>query len=198
MRYFLFVCLLSLSLPAAAEKMLVLGDSLSDAYNIPREEGWVSLLEVTLGPDHEVVNASISGETTAGAAERIDELLDTHRPDLLLVILGGNDGLRGLSPGQIRDNLAAIIESARAADAQVKLMQIRIPPNLGPVYVERFEGIYPELAERFGLTLLPFFLEDLFDRPGMMMDDGVHPTVRAQPLMLERVLPGIESALDHR
>lgn len=192
--YLLFVFLL-LSWPADAARILVLGDSLSDAYNIPREQGWVSLLEVTLGAQHEVVNASVSGETTAGGAARIGGLLDTHRPDLLLVILGGNDGLRGLDPGQVSDNLAAIIEAGQSSGATVLLMQIRIPPNLGPAYVERFEAVYPQLTERFGLPLLPFFLEDIFDQPGMMMDDGVHPTAPAQPLMLERVLPEVEKLL---
>lgn len=182
-------------LPLHAGTLLVIGDSLSDAYSMPREAGWAYLLSERLGEGHEVVNASISGETTAGAASRIDELLADHRPDLILIILGGNDGLRALSPRQIRDNLAAVVEKGKASGAKVALMQIRMPPNLGPAYVRRFEAIYPDLAGEFDIELLPFFLDDLFDRPGMMMADGIHPTPEAQPKMLEHLWPALEPLL---
>ncbi len=178
-----------------AGPVLVVGDSLSDAYNMPREAGWTHLLSERLGEDFEVVNASISGETTAGAATRIHDLLADYRPGLMLIILGGNDGLRALSPRQIRDNLAAVIEKGKASGVEIALMQIRMPPNLGPAYVRRFEQIYPDLAEEYGIELLPFFLEDLFDQPGMMMADGIHPTPEAQPKMLERLWPALESVL---
>ncbi|RFF31160.1 arylesterase [Wenzhouxiangella sediminis] len=178
-----------------AATVMVVGDSLSDAYSIPRESGWVHLLSERLDGEHEVVNASISGETTAGAVTRIDGLLERHDPDVLLIILGGNDGLRGLSPAQTEDNLAALIEKGKSAGARVGLMQIRLPPNLGPVYIERFEAVYPRLAERFDVELLPFFLEDIFQRPGMLQDDGIHPTAEAQPLMLETVLSELRSLL---
>ncbi|WP_376696936.1 arylesterase [Wenzhouxiangella sp. EGI_FJ10305] len=193
----LFIALLSASLclPVSAATVMVVGDSLSDAYSIPRESGWVHLLSERLDGEHEVVNASISGETTAGAVTRIDGLLETHRPDVVLIILGGNDGLRGLSPTQTEDNLAAVIEKGKSADATVALMQIRLPPNLGPVYIERFEAIYPRLAERHDVELLPFFIDDIFDKPGMLQDDGIHPTVEAQPLMLEAVWPKLQSLL---
>ncbi len=178
-----------------AGPVLVVGDSLSDAYNMPREAGWTHLLSERLGEDFEVVNASISGETTAGAATRIHDLLADYRPGLMLIILGGNDGLRALSPRQIRDNLAAVIEKGKASGVEIALMQIRMPPNLGPAYVRRFEQIYPDLAEEYGIELLPFFLEDLFDQPGMMMADGIHPTPEAQPKMLERLWPALEPLL---
>ncbi|NEZ03347.1 arylesterase [Wenzhouxiangella sp. XN201] len=184
-----------LCLPAHAATVMIVGDSLSDAYSIPRESGWVELLSERVDGEHEIVNASISGETTAGAASRIDGLLEAHRPDLLLIILGGNDGLRGLSPAQTEDNLAAVIEKGKSAGATVALMQIRLPPNLGPVYIERFEAVFPRLAERYDIELLPFFLNDVFDQPGMLMDDGIHPTVEAQPLMLEAVWSGLEALL---
>jgi acyl-CoA thioesterase-1 len=187
--------LLIANAPQAATVMIV-GDSLSDAYSIPRESGWAHLLAERLDGKHEVINASISGETTAGAVTRIDGLLERHRPDLLLIILGGNDGLRGLSPAQTEDNLAALIEKGKSAGARVGLMQIRLPPNLGPVYIERFEAVYPRLAERFDVELLPFFLEDIFQRPGMLQDDGIHPTADAQVPMLEAVLPEIRSLLE--
>ena len=191
----LFAVVLS-SNSSAATTILVIGDSLSDAYNMPREAGWAHLLSERLGELHRVVNASISGETTAGGLNRLDGLLADFQPEVLLVILGGNDGLRALSPRQIETNLAAIIVQGLDAGAQVGLMQIRMPPNLGPAYVSRFEAIYPRLAENQGITLLPFFLDDLFDQPGMMMPDGIHPTIEAQPLMLERLWPALEPLLN--
>ena len=183
---------------AGTTTLLVVGDSLSDAYNMPREAGWAHLLSERLGDDYRVVNASISGETTAGGVRRLDGLLDELQPQVLIVILGGNDGLRALAPRQIEDNLAAMIDKGKAAGATVGLMQIRMPPNLGPAYVRRFEAIYPRLAEEHGVELLPFFLDDLFDRPGMMMPDGIHPTPEAQPKMLERLWLAIEPLLEHK
>lgn len=174
---------------------MIVGDSLSDAYGISRQSGWVHQLAERWDGRHEVVNASISGETTAGALGRIDALLERHRPDLMVVILGGNDGLRGLAPNQTEDNLAALIEKGKAADAQVALMQIRMPANMGPVYIQRFESVYPRLAEKLNVQLLPFFLDGIFDRPGMMQADGIHPTAEAQPLMLEALLPALEALL---
>jgi len=186
----------SLCLPVSAATLLIVGDSLSDAYSIPRESGWVQLLAERLDGEHEVVNASISGETTAGAATRIDGLLERHDPDLLLIILGGNDGLRGLSPAQTENNLAAVIEKGKASGAELALMQIRLPPNLGPTYIERFEAVFPKLAEHHDIKLLPFFLDDIFDQPGMLMDDGIHPTAEAQSLMLEALWPELRPLLE--
>jgi acyl-CoA thioesterase-1 len=176
---------------ALADRVVVLGDSLSDAYDMPRESGWVHLLDERLGPDHSVVDGSISGDTSAGAVSRIQGLLEAHDPQVLIVILGGNDGLRGLPPSRLEANLATLIERGRAFGASVALMQVRLPPNLGPVYIRRFEQVYPTLAERYEIELIPFFLEGLFDRPGMMMDDGIHPTEAAQPKLadfMERVV----------
>lgn len=186
----------SLCLPVSAATLLIVGDSLSDAYSIPRESGWVQLLSERLDEEHEVVNASISGETTAGAATRIEGLLESHRPDVVLIILGGNDGLRGLSPAQTEGNLAAVIEKGKASGAEVALMQIRLPPNLGPTYIERFEAVYPKLAAMYDVRLLPFFLNEIFDRPGMLMDDGIHPTAEAQPQMLEALWPELQALLE--
>lgn len=187
---------MALAAPVNAARVMIMGDSLSDAYSIPRESGWVHLLSERLDGEHQVVNASISGETTAGAAARIDGLLKQHEPDVLLIILGGNDGLRGLPPSQVEDNLAAVIEKGKASGATVALMQLRLPPNLGPTYIERFEAVYPRLAERFDIKLLSFFLEDLYRRPGMLQEDGIHPTAAAQALMLEAVWPDVSSLLN--
>lgn len=185
---------------AAAARVLVVGDSLSDAWGMPHEAGWVHRLEERLrqemGPDHTVINGAISGETTAGAAARIDELLESHHPEVVLVILGGNDGLRGLDPRQLEVHLATIIEAGQSAGAEVLLMQIRMPPNLGPAYVERFEAVYPRLADRFGIQLAPFFLDGIFDRPGMLMPDGIHPTEAAQPRMLEELWPHLRTLIE--
>jgi acyl-CoA thioesterase-1 len=182
--------------PARGATLMVIGDSLSDAYSIPRESGWVHLLSERLSDRHEVINASISGDTSAGAVSRIEGLLDRHDPDVLLIILGGNDGLRGLAPAQLESNLATLIEKGKASGARVALMQIRLPANLGPVYIERFEAVYPHLAERYEVELLPFFLEPVFDRPGMLQPDGIHPTAEAQPKMLEAIWPEIRALLD--
>ncbi len=185
--------------PALAEepeRLLIIGDSLSDAYEMPRESGWAYLLSQRLGTSYEVINASISGETSAGGLARLEVLLKRHDPDRLLVVLGGNDGLRALNPSHLRSNLDAMIDQARASGVEVALMQIRLPPNLGPAYLRRFEAVYPTLAERHAIPLLPFFLESLFDRPGMMMDDGIHPSESAQPLMLDQVWPALQDWLD--
>jgi len=162
---------------------------------MPREAGWVHRLDQRLGEAHEVIDGSISGDTSAGAVSRIDGLLEAHQPQVLIVILGGNDGLRGLPPSALETNLAELIERGRAAGAKVALMQIRLPPNLGPVYIERFEGVYPSLAERYEITLIPFFLDDLFDRPGMLMDDGIHPTEAAQPKLAAFMEPWVRQLL---
>ncbi len=194
--FWLFALSLIAAPAAQAETLLIVGDSLSDHYNMPREAGWAHLLSEQLGEEHEVVNASISGETSAGGVRRIETLLEQHDPALVLIILGGNDGLRALTPGQLRSNLATMIEKGKARGARVALMQIRMPPNLGPAYVRRFEAVYPELAEEYGIELLPFFLNELFDQPGMMMDDAIHPTEAAQPAMLESVWPHVKEWLE--
>ncbi|MEN1728876.1 MAG: arylesterase [Pseudomonadota bacterium] len=193
--YLMTLMLWSSALMAADQKLLIIGDSLSDAYDMPREAGWAYLLDERLDGNWEVINAAISGETTAGAAFRTTGLLQDHQPSHVLIILGGNDGLRALGPAQVRRNLDTIIQEAEAAGADVALMQVRLPASLGPVYLRRFEAIYPELAERYGLTLLPFFLEAIFDQPGMIMADGIHPTEAAQPLMLDAVWTDMEKFL---
>jgi len=192
-----FASLASLAPASAhAERIVILGDSLSDAYDMPREAGWVHRLGQRLGEAHQVIDGAISGDTSAGAVARIDDLLEAHRPQVLIVILGGNDGLRGLPPSRLEDNLATIVERARAADATTALMQIRLPPNLGPTYIERFESVYPRLADRFDIPLIPFFLEDLFDQPGMLMEDGIHPTEQAQGEIVKFMEPYVRDMIE--
>lgn len=198
----IFVVLLGLSALGSAvsasqpiSTLLVMGDSLSDAYRLPKEVGWVEQLADRLKPHTQVINASISGETSAGGALRLPSLLKDHEPDVVIIILGGNDGLRALHPDQLKEHLSAMIEQAKAAQAMVGLMQVRLPPNLGPAYIQRFEAVYPQLAAEYGLNLMPFFLEDFFDQEGMLMDDGIHPTADAQGLMFESIWPHVEALM---
>ena len=176
---------------AAAEKsILVLGDSLSAAYGIARERGWVNLLAERLKrehPDYIVVNASISGDTTGGGRHRLRALLDKHQPSVMILELGGNDGLRGMSVSQIRSNLAAIIQETQAFGARVLLVGMKMPPNYGEVYTQGFEALFYELARTHRTALVPFLLEDFADQPNLFQPDRIHPTEAAQPLMLDRV-----------
>lgn len=180
--------------------LLVVGDSLSAAYNMPEAEGWVSLLEDRLDrastTPPKVINASISGETTAGGLSRLPALLETHDPGVVVIELGGNDGLRGLSPAQIRDNLGRMIALAGEAGAKVVLVGIDIPPNYGAAYRERLRGVYHDLAEAHDVALLPFFLDGVALEDGLMQADGVHPTAAAQPRLLDNIWPLLAQALE--
>lgn len=152
---------------------------------MPREAGWVALLSDRLAGQVDVINGAISGETTAGGLTRLPSLLEQIEPNWVVIILGGNDGLRALAPSQLQANLSAMVGLVQQAGAAVAVMQVRMPANLGPVYQRRFEAVYPEVAAAHGIPLLSFFLEGIFDQPGMLMDDGIHPTPEAQPLMLD-------------
>ena len=207
MRSFLLLALLGLSLvlpgPAAADErpvILVLGDSLSAGYGLRPAEGWVSLLERRLdaqGYEHRVVNASVSGETTVGGLERLPRALKLHRPTVVIVELGGNDGLRGLPVAELEANLASMVEQSRKAGARVVLTGIRIPTNYGPRYTDEFFAVYARLADRYGLGLVPFFLEGVALREEMFQDDGIHPGPEAQPVLLDNVWPVLEPLLAH-
>ena len=175
-----------------APVILVLGDSISAAYGLSSAEGWVTLLQNRLraqGYVHRVVNASVSGETTTGGLTRLPRALALHRPAIVVLELGGNDGLRGLPLETSRANLARMIELARAAGAQVLLLGMKMPPNYGPKYTTGFETIYATLAKQNRLPFVPFFLEKIALAPGMLQADGLHPTAAAQPAMLDAVLP---------
>ncbi len=178
------------NVPAAEPVILVLGDSLSAAYGIERSRGWVALLQNRLqqaGYPHRVVNASISGDTTAGGLARLPRALEQFNPQILIIELGGNDGLRGLGNRQTRDHLDQMITLARAADSRPLLLGMMLPPNFGKAFTEKFLGIYRDLAEQRGVPLVPFFLQGVADRPEWMQGDGIHPNAAGQPLMLEHV-----------
>ena len=183
----------ALALPAAAScaaTILVFGDSLSAGYGLAREQGWVHLLEQRLRAeqlDYKVVNASISGETTLGGRNRIDGALMAHRPAVVILELGANDGLRGASPEAIRGNLEAISDACRRAKARVLLVGIRLPPNYGQAYVEKFQDVYSAVARSRKLPLVPFLLDGFSDNRGLFQDDGIHPSAAAQSLMLDTV-----------
>lgn len=196
---YLVVLIVTLSVPAlnASEPptILVMGDSLSAAYGIEHEQGWVPLLEERLGGQADVVNASISGETTSGGLQRFSTILEKQQPDIVLLELGGNDGLRGLAPNQMRSNLASMIEQSQEVDAQVLLLGIDIPPNYGQAYRDAFTGVYHSLAEEYDVPLLPFLLEGVALNEQLMQEDGIHPTAEAQPLILDNVWPELEPLL---
>ena len=194
----LFIVLWLPAAAAAEKSILVLGDSLSAAYGIPRSRGWVALLEERLKrehPDYIVVNASISGDTTGGGRARLKPLLDKHRPLVLVLELGGNDGLRGMSVSLLRANLDAIIGEAHSIGARVLLVGMRMPPNYGEVYAQSFEAVFREAARTHRIALVPFLLEDFADKPDFFLPDRIHPTEAAQPLMLERVWSGLKPLL---
>lgn len=175
---------------SAAGTILVLGDSLSTGYGLPREAGWTHLLAARLArehPDYRVVNASISGETSLGGRNRIGALLDKHAPAIVIVALGGNDGLRGTPLETMRANLEAIVRASQAARARVLLVGMRLPPNYGAAYTRRFEVQFAEVSKAFGTVLVPFLLEGFGERPELFQADGIHPTREAQPIMLATV-----------
>jgi acyl-CoA thioesterase-1 len=178
--------------------ILVYGDSLSAGFGVPNGQSWVDLLITRLsqeGYGYQVVNASISGETSYGGLGRIEATLERHRPAVMLLGLGGNDGLRALSTKTIRQNLSRIIESAQRHRVKVLLLGIRIPPNYGPVYTESFHDIYAYLAKRYRLPWVPFLLQGVATREGMMQADGLHPAAAAQPYILDNIWPVLKPLL---
>lgn len=183
---------------ALAGTLLVVGDSISAAFGMDTAEGWVALLEKRLaeqGYVHRVVNASVSGETSAGGASRLPALLAEHRPSHVLIELGGNDGLRGQSLEQLQQNLAGMVEKSQAAGAKVLLLGMHLPPNYGPRYTQAFAAVYPALGERYRVPVLPFLLEGVGGQAELMQADGIHPRSSAQPRLLENVWPLLQPLL---
>ena len=202
-RLFCLLVLFSVSTAQAqvpeVETILILGDSLSAAYGMEVSESWPVLLQERLdeqGYAYRVFNSSIAGDTTQGGLARLPRLLEKQRPAIVLIELGGNDGLRGLPLDVTRKNLAAMIEQSRSAGAEVIIAEIRIPPNYGPSYTQKFNAIFHELAKQESVTLLPFLLEDIALEPGMMLPDGIHPTAAAQPVIVDAVWEIAQAMLD--
>ena len=178
--------------------ILVVGDSISAAYGMSLEEGWVALLATRLSDDHgaySVVNASISGETSGGGLRRLPELLSKHSPSIVIIELGGNDGLRGYPVGQLRDNLAAMIRLTDRAGAKALVLPMEIPPNFGKIYTDAFRASYLQATQGTNAVLADFPLNSVALNTSLMQADGIHPTAEAQPLILESVWTSLESLL---
>jgi len=179
--------------------VLVFGDSLSAGYGIDVDRSWTTLLQdrlKKLGYEHRVVNASISGETTEGGAARIAAALKNFAPDLIILELGGNDGLRGFPPNRMKGNLRTIIERSQASGAAVVLLGIRIPTNYGPRYTAAFETVYREVADEFDVKWVEFFMEGVAMNDALLQDDRIHPNTEAQPILLENAWPIISATLE--
>jgi len=184
--------------PAAGSTLLVFGDSLSAAYGIPQGTGWVALLGERLKRSHAnytVANASISGETSAGGAARIGAALAEHKPAIVIVALGANDGLRGLPVAQLKANLVTIIRAAKAINARVLLVGMHLPPNYGPQYVEAFSRAFADIAREERVALVPFLLEGIAEKREMFQEDNLHPVAEAQSQLLENVWKGLAPLL---
>ncbi len=189
--------ILLVSLPSMADTVLVYGDSLSAGYGLANEElGWVPLLGEALGDDHQVLNASISGETSRGGLSRLPAVLDRMQPDVVILELGANDGLRGYPLNQLEQNLNRMIDLIEAANAEVLLVGIHLPPNYGPAYTEPFFDLYRAIAEQRQVAYLPFLLDAVALQADLMQADGLHPNADAQPVIRDTVLPYLRPLLE--
>ncbi len=183
----------------SAKTIMIVGDSLSAGYGIQPQQGWVHLLQKRLEQQypkqHKVVNASVSGETTSGALARLPKLLQTHRPDVVVIELGGNDGLRGQPPQMIQKNLANLIQHSQKAKAKVVIFGMKMPPNYGSAYSKAFENNYKVVSQQYKVKLLPFFMEGVAGNKQLMQKDLIHPNAKAQPILLNNAYPYIKGAL---
>jgi acyl-CoA thioesterase-1 len=198
---FLMLFVVTAAQAANAPTVLVFGDSLSAGYGIDVDQSWPALLQSRLesqGYEHRVINASISGETTEGGVTRIGSTLENFSPELVILELGGNDGLRGFPPERMRANLQTIIETTKASGAAVVMLGIKIPSNYGSRYTGAFEDVYRELADQLGVLWIEFFMEGVALNEKLMQDDGIHPNAAAQSILLDNAWPIIRQALaDH-
>lgn len=195
---FLGFVALSLPVSAANQKILVFGDSLSAAYGIPQSQGWTALLQNKLHEKklpYDVINASISGETTSGGLTRIDAALKQIQPQIVILELGANDGLRGLPVKTTRENLAAMLQKINKSGAKVLLIGMKMPPNYGAKYIAEFSATYPQLAKTYQATLVPFMLEHVAAKPDLIQLDGLHPNALAQPIILDNIWPELKRLL---
>lgn len=191
-------CLLATSALAGEKTLLVIGDSISAGYGLPANQVWVERLNSRLASqnqDYTVVNASISGDTTSGGLSRLPAALQRHQPDIVIIELGGNDGLRGLSLKQMRLNLEGMTEKAKEHGAQVLLLGMQIPSNYGPAYTTRFNHVFRKVSESTGASLMPFFLEPIAGDINHFQTDGIHPSAEAQQLLLDGMWPYLEPLL---
>ena len=199
-----FCCASLLSNPTAfatdktPASLLVLGDSLSSAYGIDSDEGWVALLQQQItskGYEYRVINASVSGDTTRTGLSRIDTALRNHKPEIVIIALGGNDGLRGLAFSEIENSLANIIDRCQQNNARVLLAGVRLPPNYGEDYIQQFTALYEKLAKRYNIPLVPKMLDQVAEKRVLIQADGIHPTAKAQPQIMKNLWTGLEALL---
>jgi acyl-CoA thioesterase-1 len=189
------------TLPAMAEKtILVIGDSLSSAYGMQPEQSWVALLQQRLQAQHydyKVVNASITGDTTSNGVMRVTEALTLHHPDVTIVALGGNDGLRGISLVAMKKNLNRIVAQIKEAKSRVLILGVRLPPNYGPAYTEQFQQLFTEVAKENNVSVVPQMLHDVDEKEVSFQADRIHPTAAAQPTLLNNIWPALQAMLTH-
>ena len=195
-----FIVMFSLSpMLVSAKTIMIVGDSLSAGYGIQPQQGWVYLLQKRLDQQypkqHKVVNASVSGETTSGALARLPKLLQTHKPQIVVIELGGNDGLRGQPPQMIQKNLGQLVQISQQAKVQVIIFGMKIPPNYGTAYSKAFENNYKTVSQQYKVKLLPFFLEGVAGKKELIQNDQIHPNAKAQPILLNTAYPYIKSSL---
>ncbi|MDO7084430.1 arylesterase [Pseudocolwellia sp. AS88] len=195
-----FLCyLLSVTTASAKDSILLLGDSVSASYGMQQNEGWVHLLNQQLteqNAPYEIVNASISGETTTGGLSRLESILNKNKVDHLLIELGGNDGLRGFPPKLIKNNLLQMIDIAKSKNIPVSMFSIKIPPNYGPRYTKMFEEVFSTVANEKSIKLIPFFVEFVAVKPDLMQADGIHPNAKAQPIIADIVREDLRKLLE--
>ena len=195
----IFGLVITLPVSAFAKTILIVGDSLSAGYGVSTQQGWVNLLQQRLDQQypkkHKVVNASVSGETTSGALARLPKLLATHKPQIVVIELGGNDALRGQPPKMIEQNLARLIQQSQKTKATVLLFGMKIPPNYGTAYSKAFENNYKTLSQTYKVKLLPFFMEGVAGNKSLMQKDLIHPNANAQKILLNNAYPYIKGAL---
>jgi len=200
-RLHLILIIVLFSSASFAKTIMVLGDSISAGYGMPIDKGWVSLLQQTLNEQNSpytLINKSISGDTTAGGLARIDKALEQYKPEIVLLELGANDGLRGMPPVLIKQNLRKLIHRIQEKGAGVLLLSMRIPSNYGKRYTDMFYNNYPDLAEEMEIPFVPFILEDVALAQGMMQSDGLHPNEKAQPLIADKVWEHLHPLLTNK
>lgn len=197
--YLLLMGFAFLPMMVSAKTIMILGDSISAGYGMSPNQTWVHLLQQRLEQhypkQHKVVNASVSGETTSGALARLPKLLQSHRPDIVIIELGGNDGLRGQPPALIEKNLAQLVQKSQQAKAKVIVFGMKIPPNYGTAYSKAFEQNYKIVSQKYNAKLLPFFMQGVAGQKTLMQKDQIHPNAKAQPILLNTAYPMIKSSL---
>ncbi len=195
----IIVCLFLLPVAVQAKTLLIVGDSISAAYGIPIEKGWVSLLKQRLvqkNYDYKVVNASIVGETTLGAKTRLVDLLEKHQPEIVVIELGGNDGLRGFTFEEIENNFIDMIAMIKQANSNTLLVPMQMPPNYGKKYREGFAAIYEQIAKQMDISISDFIFRDVAIHPELMQADGIHPVESAQIIMLDNIWPSLNKLIN--